>query len=1798
MLFFALLLLIANFLFLKQTCLAIVHPRNFLNNLTVKSHSEHPSSQKKDKYHHLTSFEDDEKPWSNAFNFQTSWGTVVDPRTGILMVHFKVGSLLSNIGHGPDINLQINYSSNTLANPDGIGAGWSWNLTHFNTITNQLTTAGGQSFWLHQSTKNHWEPLYHKLYDIKIDGNKYEHFIITYANGLREILSHDGYQTRMEQQNGWGVNFIYHQGTHLLQAIVDDEGNKIIIDRSQGYLDIISHNSDGKPAIIRVENHNNKPYKMTFLLAPTSTNLSINLNYKNHLLSHVIYPTGLEKKFAFNCTDAMKFPVFLSGYSHALCVVMTEYINPGAGQPVMKTHYFYSNVNVNGHNYLGFNSGLNTVTANQKDLLFEAPADYSYRTVSDNGLVKNIHVYNKYHLLIDDKLISDHTGKILSETENFFCDTKMPDGCSRTSFADLPVTYSLPLKIVSRVWGTSSGQPAVTTVTRAYDRSGRVIRSKDTYGRVMHTHYCPITGDAACPAMPHDWPFSRLTESISLYPAFTSGKEKLVNENTVYNFYRKQFNLHGSGYILILDHQIRHAGYQRIMLKRRYYTDRFNRLTYGLLKQVSMMNIRSSQSHAIIYDYHYIQNIKNHSRTTYSRIELSLGKWQKLPSVVTSMFTNQVLERTERGGKNKRQYHYDEFGRIIQVDRDTGTVFAAKSYYQYLLYPGNNQVILTAVNGLQQKIVFDNSGRELMHFKEMISVLGKPVKGQWQLKKKIYYDSYGRVTEKKTYMRDAANKLHVLKVIKDYDDMGRISHIHLPDGRVSFLLYDNTNNCMVSYQKSSQGKRSPVYIMQSNLLDKPTKQCIIPASSELLPSLKLLCSFKKMVSGAVKINTITYDGWGRPVMTKDAMGKIVRKHYDALGHTDDITDPAGNHIHLVYNLNGQVVERWALPISGKRYLLSSAGYNNAGQLLYKAGEDGKKTVFTYTETGQPATAITPNGHLFSWQYNEAGLPIKKFVDGNLLLQTDYDHIMVKPIKKHDVTGITTWKYSVDGLVEKEVHSGENGYPDYQLSWRYNGDRHIVSISNVEGKVTHIKYDNLGRISALFYHSESKDQMLYTLTYNEFSHISTINYGSGMQRSIHYDHWGRQLEVTDTMNSQLLFRWQFGYDPDNNIIRLQKQADHHQEAILDYQYDQLDNLVSMHCEGSFSLPLCPRDTAFSRSGLKYAPIITSQNYTFTPLNRLSQVKEVLQDAITKHTLNKVVTYHYSDIKVPLRLQQTETQWNQQIPVIQHLHYDNAGNMMIDGEGSYIAYNIFNQVDRAIKSNGEQSHYIYDAKGLERLEENTLGRHYLFYNGTKLINEKIITSESNENHMIGYYGVARTIDGILCEYTEQNYKNDIIGIFTKITKTNNYSYALTQRNIYSPYGMVWHNKPMPLALQERNFFGFDGERTDPTTGWQFLGSGHRTYNPQQRYFLSEDPAGNGYAFASNNPVMKTDPSGNIPKSLKRAFDILRDISTFGLSAIHSHWGATSGSLLMWALNASSLGLIVGIKTGNIPVTLITIIANTLLGLPSLAASIVHSNKGLNIAAASIGVIQFGVIAFSTGYVVLTGINKCMSFIKNSLMAEAESVSVLDRSLDDFADNLGCETTELRTLNEGINPVHLSDDDIEFYGSSIPGTIEEEDLFHVNTVDDLYKIQAELNSPDSDTGIILAAACLKKQPLDAKKLQNLLLIRNDASVPDTEYRSAFKDLMSDLDLAANIPEKNRSILEQLFPEENGITLFLSHKYIHMLQKQETEEFSLVVIDANGYLDNVEKSYHELLDFCCTESATFPVDEYYRVE
>ncbi|MCY4329781.1 MAG: hypothetical protein OXC48_06870, partial [Endozoicomonadaceae bacterium] len=1508
-------------------------------------------------------------------------------------------------------------------------------------------------------------------------------FIITYTNGLRETLNSYGYEITLEQQDGWKAYFLYYPGSHLLRSVTDNEGHNIILQWGKGAVTVISRGSEGWLVPVVINTQQEKLRDILLPLQKSSASYGIHFSYTGNFITQVTYPTGLKKTYDYNCADEMKMNLDKQT-NLTICVVMKETVNPGSGQPAMITRYQYTSSNSNNHNYLGFNSGLKSTRNTFKDRLFEAPVSYTYSTTEDNGIIRELRTYNKYHLLIDEQQISDRTGNELSEVQNFFCRTDQVNGCAHSSFTDLPATYSQPLKVITKLWGNSTGSPAITTETNRYDQQGRMISHTDALGRLTQISYCPVRGDTACPPQPHDWFFSNLTESITLYPARTKA---VISSGllpvTTHNYYRKQFNYNGNDYILVLDHQIQKAGSQKKIITRRYYQDATNPLTYGLLKQLIFTGNQQSSSklNCVETDYYYIKSADNQSKTTYSAIRLEAGKRRLSPLVTTSLFTNHVLQGVDSSGRNTVRYHYDLWDRLIRTDLIQKTPFTISTHYQYIVSPELNQIIITAVNKIQSKIIFDGSGRQLMSYREAISVTGKAIQGKWILKGKTAYDKYGRTASRFAYFADSSGKINSLKITEDYDNSGRVIRTHLPDGEITVTAYDDADRCMMSYQQSNRGRRSIISLTQSNVLYQPVRQWVFPANDKPIPSLHTLCIMQdqQIILSGGRIAKMGYDAFGRLVTTTDSLKHIVKKYYNVFGQMTDIINPVGDSVHYVYDLIGHVVQTWVCSVSGSNYLLSSAEYNAAGELLWQAGEDGKRTTFTYTEDGKPLFAATPARHTTTVKYDKSGRPVANLLDGKLQLQISYDPVTQRIINQTDITGKTTFIYDDDGLPRKQYHLGKKGYPDYQFSWQYDANRRVVSVTDIAANQTQKVYDALGRTAQIRYQPyQRKSELLSAPVYDDFSRTVAIKYGSGMYRKIHYDSMGRSDMITDTLNNQPLSYWSFNYDPlDNITMKLYKTKE--DQAVYHYQYDALNNLASMSCNGTNKNILCPRDTAFKASELQSAPVIVRQNYHFTPLNRLASVEETLQNTLQSQTLSKLTTYQYIDNTAPLRLQKISTSWNHHAQRTRQFHYDVVGNMTTDGESNRIVYNAYNQIIRVTQFDGQQSRYTYDGSGRETMEKSIQGMSYLIYRGNHLVNEKV-SSPGQAEHITGYQGIAKTIDGIVYQYNESNYKGSVVGMLTKSEQNNN-RYKLHQTNIYSPYGMIWHKRVQYVPLYQRSLSGFDGERTDPSTGWQFLGAGHRTYNPKQRYFVSEDPAGGGYAFGSNNPIMNSDPTGNIPQWIGTAFKWAGYVSSFGLSALHAKWANIAGEVINAGLTVATLGASAYSYGGALPGLAVTA-GVAIAGSVPVAAAAIPANKGLNIAGAAIGVAQMAAMVATAAIDAGLYFTKKIPLSMTKMLMNRSDIALEDLNFQMFKTKIpvGKLSSVARVNLKPLLKGHLLESD--------------DSLLSILSLSDLMRAWSTLKSGNNDliacdTACVLAAMQIRKEILNLKFFQDFL-------------------------------------------------------------------------------------------------------------
>ena len=97
--------------------------------------------------------------------------------------------------------------------------------------------------------------------------------------------------------------------------------------------------------------------------------------------------------------------------------------------------------------------------------------------------------------------------------------------------------------------------------------------------------------------------------------------------------------------------------------------------------------------------------------------------------------------------------------------------------------------------------------------------------------------------------------------------------------------------------------------------------------------------------------------------------------------------------------------------------------------------------------------------------------------------------------------------------------------------------------------------------------------------------------------------------------------------------------------------------------------------------------------------------------------------------------------------------------------------------------------------------------------------------------------------------------------KNTLLSEASNGVVNQVAHTAYGHASAQQPISTQLH------YNGQFSEPQTGWQLLGNGYRAYNPRLMKFLSPDslsPFGEGgvnrYAYCEGEPVLSADPDGH--------------------------------------------------------------------------------------------------------------------------------------------------------------------------------------------------------------------------------------------------------------------------------------------------------------------------------------------------
>jgi len=647
-----------------------------------------------------------------------------------------------------------------------------------------------------------------------------------------------------------------------------------------------------------------------------------------------------------------------------------------------------------------------------------------------------------------------------------------------------------------------------------------------------------------------------------------------------------------------------------------------------------------------------------------------------------------------------------------------------------------------------------------------------------------------------------------------------------------------------------------------------------------------------------------YDLNGNQVRSIDPLGNATVSTYDASDRVASVTDARGNTTRYGYREDDQI-ETVHAPDA---VFHQEAPHNNA-------------TVFNYTEDGLPASVRDPNLHVTRMEYDTAGRMVASIDPLNRRNEIAYDveNNVVSGLTRLENESLTPEQRAARTLVDtydivnrRVTRALGTGGPVY--SWRYDAKDRITAFVDPAG-VREVKYDNEdqiervtrtepgGRTEAFVYGYDARGNVT-DRTYPDGTHVestfdadsrisrvevsggaagatpavwtfgydvagrrtsTTLPGPTGITERRTYDEAGRLTAVGATRESQeIVSAFRLDLDPVGNPIKVTATRGGVSEAVA-YSYDKADRVIAA-CYAANSCE--PGAAAAGRI-----------DYTYDLVgNRKSQKKAGTAG-------NDITTYEY-DVADQLTRQTVTTG---STATATDFGYDLQGNQTRAGPDTF-TYNLDHTLATATV-NGSTTSFRYGAEGLRLAATAGDGaaavtRHWSWdMVGTlpQIALDTVTTATGSQADKRGFaYGP----------------DDEPLALFDPATGAHSYTHDWLGgiANMLSPAGTVeagYDYDPFGNPREGDTLTGgggaqfVDGGRSSGTTdtaqnspanplqytgAYQDSSSGEgnyflraRNYNPGTGRFTSVDPMPTGdaakstYAYAENNPLAFTDPTG---------------------------------------------------------------------------------------------------------------------------------------------------------------------------------------------------------------------------------------------------------------------------------------------------------------------------------------------------
>ncbi|QJW55715.1 tRNA(Glu)-specific nuclease WapA [Serratia plymuthica] len=520
-------------------------------------------------------------------------------------------------------------------------------------------------------------------------------------------------------------------------------------------------------------------------------------------------------------------------------------------------------------------------------------------------------------------------------------------------------------------------------------------------------------------------------------------------------------------------------------------------------------------------------------------------------------------------------------------------------------------------------------------------------------------------------------------------------------------------------------------------------------------------------------------------------------------------------------------------------------YDNLNQLLTDTNALGQQYRYVYNEIGLVSSYTDYAGTVFACGYNannqlvsvawtDQGVQCKKQYTYDPLT---YKVLSIEEFRQGVSNGSIAYGYSLGGAIESVT------YPDgKKILYEYDlGTGLLSTFTDAIGKVTQYTYDNYGRVTRQQIVGEEYSVQTDYYSKEESAansgKLKSIQVSNGISSSFSYDGFGSlaQAVITDTSEG----------------------ATHPVLLVTQYTYDPITrNLVTLQSSSG----------AFAQdANLNYLA-----NYSFNSLNQLTEErKQILggEVAVTAYRYDAACNVIGEERRVGATSQSTTYTYDQDNKLLRidassgarNFAYDANGNLTDDGTGGTYRYNAQNRLIGYSDVGGnlvaEYDYYPDGLRASKKVNDGAAIRFYYDYSSSPNIVNEIQGDKTSHYLAHGSKRYVRLVDsaGITVpEYFIASFR-DIVGVLDASCEREA-SYA------YEPYGQE-EGASQRLADISVNPFRYTAEYTDLESSLIYLRA--RYYHPGIKRFMSRDTTDliNRYNYANGNPIMGSDPSGDL-------------------------------------------------------------------------------------------------------------------------------------------------------------------------------------------------------------------------------------------------------------------------------------------------------------------------------------------------